>query len=218
MFITPIDLDINQRLFLERTALFQSHKQFYDNILSLIPEDKRDQIKNILSNIFPKFSAIYYGDAKYTNIPHSEPEDRRRFRICYAEMFPRYFRFAIPEGDISDAEMRHILDLAKDYKAFGKRLVELANQKTPDGTTRVRIFLKRFLDYIDKVPQNDIPSIVQTLFNVGDELLRPEDELPTLFYDRNGFLIEDAITRLLYKYDGQDKLKIRYEILMQANF
>lgn len=182
-----------------------------------ISEDKIDQVKNILSNIFPKFSAIYYsGSANYTNIPYPEPEDRKHFRVCNAEMFLRYFRFAIPEGDISDAEMRHILDLAKDHNAFGGRLVELANQKTPDGTTRARVFLKRFWDYIDKVPQGDIPSIVQTLVNASDELLKPEDEVSILTDVGNGFLIEQAISRLLYKYDDQDKLNKRYEILKQA--
>ncbi len=80
----------------------------------------------------------------------------------------------------------------------------------------MRIFLKRFWDYIDEVPQSDIPSIVQALFNVSDELLKPEDEFSILVDVRNELLIEEAISKLLYKYNGQDKLKIRFEILKLA--
>lgn len=213
MFISSND--VNQRLIENSDAAIKDHKKFYEMILSQTAEKNKNQIETILSNLFPKFSAIQKATNR-VDLPYVESECRKHLRICSAEMFYRYFRLTISEGDLSDAEIRLVLDLAKNCNAFGNRLIELANQKTPDGTTRVRIFLIRFEDYMDIVPQSSIPSIVQALCNIGDELCRPEDNLPILFNIRNGFLIEHIILRLLYNCNSHDKLKIRYEILMKA--
>lgn len=213
MFITATD--VNQRLFDNLPSEFEAYKKFHAEALSMVPEEKRDQIKSILSYLFPKFAALQ-STASRIDIPYVESGCRKLFRICSAEIFHRYFRLAISEGDISDTEFRFIFGLAEDCDTFGNRLVELANQKTPDGTTRVRIFLRRFDDYIEKIPKSNFSSIVQALCNIGDELCRPEDKLTIIFGIRNGFLIEDAIIKILYKYNDENKLKIRYEILLKA--
>jgi len=213
MFITATD--VNRRLFDNSPSAIEAYKKFHAEALSIVPESDRRQIKSILSYIFPKFAALQSA-ANRIEIPYVESGCRKHFRICSAEIFHRYFRLAISEGDISDEEFRFIFGLAKDGEAFGDRLVELANQKTPDGTTRARIFLRRFDDYIEKVPKSNISSIVQVLCNIGDELCRPEDDLPILFGIRNGFLIEDGIIKLLYTCDDENKLKIRYKILSKA--
>jgi predicted KAP-like P-loop ATPase len=213
MFITSTD--VNERLFDKSTSAIEAYKKFHADALLMVQEENRGQIKKVLSYIFPKFAALQ-STASIIDIPWVEAGCRRYFRICSAEMFHRYFRLAISEGDISDTEFRFLLGLGKDCDAFGNRLVELADQKTPDGTTRARIFLRRFDDYIETIPKSDVPSIVQALCNVGDDLCRPEDELPGILRIRNGFLIENAIIQLLYIYNDENKLKIRYEILLKA--
>jgi predicted KAP-like P-loop ATPase len=213
MFITTADFD--QRLFDNSPSAIEAYKKFHEQALLMVSEENKSQIKSLLSYIFPKYAAIQSA-ANRIDIPYVESGCRKHFRICSAEIFPRYFQLAISKGDISDAEFRLILELAKNRDEFGRRLVDLANQETSDGTTRARIFLRRFDDYIGTIPKDNVPIIVQTLCNIGDELCRPEDQMPITLGIRNGFLIEAAIIKLLYKYDDEYGLKIRYETLLKA--
>lgn len=78
--------------------------------------------------------------------------------------------------------MKAILALTKDAKAFGQTLVAIAMQKLPDGTSQVRAFLERLEDYTaTEIAPDDISSIVQALFDVGDRLLLPSDEPRSIF-------------------------------------
>ncbi|MBC1259379.1 KAP P-loop domain protein, partial (plasmid) [Trichormus variabilis V5] len=89
--------------------------------------------------------------------------------ICSADVFPVYFRLAIPEGNISISEMQAILALANNCQAFGAKLVELSAQMRPDGISRINVFLDRLRDYVDKdIPLNDVEPILQAFFEVGD--------------------------------------------------
>jgi predicted KAP-like P-loop ATPase len=70
-----------------------------------------------------------------------------------------------------------ILSLADNPQAFSTRLLELAAQARPDGFTRLHAFLDRVMDYTGKeIAVESIPSIFLSLFDVGDQFIRPEDE------------------------------------------
>lgn len=120
---------------------------------------------------------------------------------------------AIPEGGLSNAEMKAILDLASNPEAFAARLKDLANQKRPDGTTRVRIFLERFEDYTEnEIHLNSISSIIKVLFDVGDYLLRSEDERRGIYDFGNNIRIGRIIWQLLRRLDEPT----RFEVLKEA--
>jgi predicted KAP-like P-loop ATPase len=102
---------------------------------------------------------------------------RKRLRICSPDIFPIFFHLALPLGDISNAEIMIILSLADNPQEFSARLLELAVQARPDGYTRLHAFLDRVMDYTGKeIPVESIPSIFLSLFDVGDQFIRPEDE------------------------------------------
>ncbi len=190
-------------------------KPLHNFWIAQVQEEDREAVRRLLLRLFPKLQAVwsntYYG-------AESESLWRRQLRICSLEIFPIYFRLALPEGDLSNAEIKAILALASDGKAFGEKLVELANQKRPDGMTQVRIFLERLEDYTEKeIPLNCIPSIVQALFNVGDQLLRSEDENRGMFDFGNEIRIGRVIYKLLRRLDEPARFEVLKEAISNGN-
>ncbi len=179
-----------------------------------LKEGKKEPVKNLLKRIFPKLQAIW-GDGYHQSILHGanwESSWRKQLRVCSLERFPIYFRLALPEGDFSNIEMQSILTLVSDANAFGKKLLELANQIRPDGTTRVRTFLERLEDYTkEDISSESIPSIVQAFFDVGDKLLRPEDQNRGMFDFGNDMRIGRILYQLLSRMNQTDIFKLLKE-------
>jgi predicted KAP-like P-loop ATPase len=124
----------------------------------------------------------------------------------------------LPESELSTTEMKAILANACDAKAFGENLVELANQKLADGTTQVRTFLERLEDYTEnEIPLDCIPSIVQALFDVGDQLLRPEDEPWGMFDFGNDVKIGRIIWQLLRRLKEPARFEVLKQVILNSN-
>jgi len=190
-------------------------KVFHNSWLEGVQEEDRDSVKRLLMRLFPKLEAVwnntFYG-------PELASQWRKQLRICSPDKFPIYFRLAVPEGSISAFETKFILDLAKDPKAFGAKLMELANQKNLNGTTRVRVFLELLYDYAEKeIPSDCIPSVIQALFDVGDQLLRPEDEPRGLLDFGNDVRIGRVIWQLLQRLTEPERFETLREAIAKGN-
>jgi len=109
-------------------------KEFHEKWLEKLPVTERDIVKNLLISIFPKLEIAFEGAGGYG----SDAEWRRQSRICSEDIFPRYFRLAVPKGDISNYEIRATLELAKDSKAFAQKLLQFCHEYPP----RISVFLR----------------------------------------------------------------------------
>lgn len=186
-------------------------KPFHNKWAEQIHKEGKEYIKNLLKRLFPKLEAVF-GGVSYGADWHSTW--RKQLRICSPDIFPVYFRLAVPEGEISHTKMQTILALAKDSEAFSNKLLELCRQHRPDGSTRVSAFLERMEDYTEKdIPEDHIPKILQALFDVGDELLVPEDEGRGLFSWGNDIRIGRIMFQLLKRYKTQDE---RFAVLKEV--
>jgi predicted KAP-like P-loop ATPase len=190
-------------------------KDFHHSWLAQFEDEDKEPVKRLLLQIFPKLEAVWHD----TDSPgQDESIWRKQLRICSLEIFPNYFRLVLTEDEFSDAEIKAILALAKDAKAFGENLVELAHQKRSDGTTQVRAFLERLEDYTEKeIPANCIPSIVKALFDVGEQLLPPEDEPQGMFDFGNDIRIERLISQLLRRLEEQARFETLKEAMSNGN-
>lgn len=149
-------------------------KTFHESWVSQVVEENREAVKVLLAQLFPKLGDMW-GDLGFD--PANEANWRKQLRICSPDIFPIYFHLALPQGDISNAEIMVILSLADNPQAFSARLLELATQGRPDGFTRLHAFLDRVMDYTgEEIAVESIPSIFLSLFDVGDQLIRSEDE------------------------------------------
>ncbi len=190
-------------------------KDFHYSWLAQFEDEDKEPIKRLLLHLFPKLEGVWHN-----TYPPAQDESiwGKQLRICSLDIFPNYFRLVLTQDEFSDAEIKTIFALAKDAKAFGKNLVELTNQKRSDGTTQVRALLERLEDYPEQeIPTNCIPSIVKALFDVGDQLLPPEDEPQGIFDFGNDIRIERLISQLLHRIDEQARFETLKEAISNGN-
>ena len=149
-------------------------KAFHDTWIEQIDAPRRAVIRRLLIRLFPRLAGVW-GNTTYT----SEWTDRwrRERRIASPDVFPIFFGFTVPEGGVGRVEMAALITLAQNEAAFAHRLLELAQQRRPEGGTRVAILLDRLLDHADDAAVKPVaPNIIRALLRIGDKLLRAEDE------------------------------------------
>jgi len=144
----------------------EQERKLCNEILNLAPEDIRENIKELLTRLFPKLESIWENtnyDSNWLGIW------RRDCRICSPDIFDIYFRLTIPKGELSQREIQAILSLANDPNSFADALLRL----NEDG--RIIRFLERLEDYTrDYIPEENIETIISVLMDIGD--LFPEGE------------------------------------------
>ncbi|WP_246275595.1 KAP family NTPase [Brasilonema bromeliae] len=182
-------------------------KNFHNSWLAQLQDKDKQPVKNLLKIIFPKLQAVW-GKRCYDE--QQELKWRSQQRVCCSEIFPIYFRLTLSEDDLSNTQIQAILASACDPKLFGKKLIELSEQIRPDSTTQVRAFLEKLEDStLNEIPTDCIASIVQALFDVGEELLRSDDEPHTTMFDfGNEIRIHRIILRLLCRLDEAARFEV----------
>lgn len=187
-------------------------KAFHDEWLKNVPEEEKEILTDFLMRIFPRLEAVF---KNHHYASEYLLEWRKQLRICSPDRFQIYFRFTLPEGKISNAEMKSILALAGDVEVFAGKLIQFSHQKRPDdGSTKVSEVLERLLDYAKKdIPYEHIDSILKALFKVGDKLLLKEDEGKGLWGFGNDVRIGWIFFELLQRLKSQEE---RYELLKEV--
>lgn len=186
----------------------EEFKNFHNTWSTQLQDEDKEPVKKLLMHLFPKLEVVWGN----TEEGKQESKWREQLRICCPEIFPTYFRLVLSEGELFNTQIKTILPLACDTKALGENLVELANQIRPDGTTQVRAFLES-LDYdSEEIPTDCIGSIVFALFDVGEQLLRPEDQPHTMFDVGNEIIISRIISNQLRRLDEP----ARFDVLKTA--
>jgi predicted KAP-like P-loop ATPase len=185
-------------------------RTFQESWVTQIAEENREAVRGLLSQLFPKLGEMW-GDLGFE--PPNESTWRKQLRICSPDIFPIFFHLALPLGDISNAEIMVILSLADHPQEFSARLLELAAQARPDGFTRLHAFLDRVMDYTgEEIPVESIPSIFLSLFDVGDQFIRPEDEGSGKLPIGNDQRLSQIILQLLRRLPWDS----RFDALRQA--
>jgi predicted KAP-like P-loop ATPase len=185
-------------------------RTFHLSWFSNIPEEDREAVKGLLSELFPKLQSVWE-DMSFT--PSMEATWRKQLRICSPDIFPIFFHLALPHGNIAHAEIKAIISQAGDPQAFSSRLLDLAGQPRLDGHTRLYGFLDRLLDYTEKeIPLESIPSILLSLMDVGDQLMCPEDQGSGKLHIGNDQRVIQIIWELLRRLPDE----IRFDCLRQA--
>ena len=200
--------EVDNKDFLAPTV--EQLKSLHNSWMVEIQDQDKEPVKRLLLHLFPKLAAVWGNSYSTTQ---QKTIWRSQLRVCSLEIFPLYFRLVLPEGELPNTEFNALLALNQEPKAFGESLVKLANQKYHNSTNQISTFLERLEDYTEKdIPLNHIPSIVQAFFDVGDQLLRPEDETSGMFDLGNNIRIERLISQLLCRLDEP----ARFEVLKQA--
>jgi len=136
--------------------------------LELVPESQRDYVKELISRIFPQLEGVFRsGYSSYAS--EWVAEWNRNLHICSSEFFDAYFTL-IPGGDeseVSQFEMELILNVIGDQEQFERIILEFMSKG------KIRKVLGRLQDYTSdesRIPKSAWSSVVQTLFNISDDL------------------------------------------------
>ncbi|GAB1539221.1 KAP family P-loop domain protein [Scytonema sp. NUACC21] len=197
----------NKNAFLEeRNYSLEELKNFHNFWMAQLPDEDKQPVQKLLMYLFPKLEMIW-GNSK--SIEKQIVDFQKQLRVCCQEIFPIYFRLNFLEADLSNTQIKAVLSSACHAKFFGEKLIELTRQKRYDGTTLVREFLERLENYAEKViPTHCISVIVEALFDVGEQLLCPEDQPNTIFDFGNEVRIHRLISQLLCRLDEPTRFEL----------
>lgn len=148
----------------------RTKEAFHTGWAQALPDQVQESSKALIERLFPKTGRMGYGSDWLG-------EWRRNLRACHPDVFPIYFRLTVPPGAIRRSEMMALLNLAGSPADFGKALVQAKDERRPDGTSKARALLERLIDHVEKdIPDENIPAVIQALFDAGDALIDPADE------------------------------------------
>ncbi len=167
-------------------------KAMHDQLFEAVPEKDRDGLNKLMNRLFPRFAGAY-GGTYYA--PNYLQIWQKQLRVCSPDHFAIYFRFSISPDSVSNAEMNVLLKSTSSLDEFSAALIEYSNQHRRDGSTRLRTILDRLESYTQDISIDNIPIMVNSFFNIGDKLLKKEDE-PKGFSD---FDTEMHIGRIIYQ-------------------
>ena len=164
-------------------------RKFITSIVEKLPENRREQVRDVLKELFPQ---VDWALRNYGYGSGFEDGWFRDLRVCHPDVFDRYFHFAVPEGDISQAELDLILSLTGDRN----RLV--AEFKSLTQRNLLEVVLDRLEAYKDKINLENARAFVTAIFDIGDDLS----------IGRGGFFdVEPDMhaTRIIHWYLKQEK-------------
>ncbi|GHC11985.1 KAP family P-loop NTPase fold protein [Cerasicoccus arenae] len=93
----------------------EEQKTFVEELLKLRRASDETQLYAILGELFPLLAQSWGGQGYSGGFMM---QWRRELRVCVPEHFDRYFRYALSAQEVSEAEIRQILDRTKDRDQF----------------------------------------------------------------------------------------------------
>ncbi|MEH2039175.1 KAP family NTPase [Nostoc sp.] len=182
--------------------------------IAQLPVEDKQPVKNLLMHLFPKLKSIF----DYTYLPKKqELEWREQLRVCSLEIFPIYFRLSLSAVELSNNQIKAIFGLVRDVDKFRNHLIELAKQKLPNGTTQARVFIEQLENCTEEeIPVNYIPSVVEALFDVSEELVSQDHESKGILDFGNEVIISRCISRLLYQIDEISRFELLKKVILQG--
>lgn len=176
---------------------------FHNAWVQAVPDELQSGTKELMQFLFPKLESVW-SNMHYS--ANSAMQWRRELRVCSPEVFPAYFRLSLPEGALRRTELDHFLTLSGDTKVFGKFILDAARIKRADGLSKARALLERLMDHVEKdIKDEHIPIIVNTLLDIGDELLQENDSPPGAFDFGNVSRVNRVIYHLLKRVEKESR-------------
>lgn len=137
-------------------------KTLIDDSLSTTASSNKEDIKELLKNIFPKLQAVY-GKMHYSGDSHKIWNDDQR--ICSKNYFPRYFGYSVSPSDVSDVAVTQVLqDINNWDESYNHQTNPLKDFITTKNAEKVIQKLRSQIDLNNGKYQPLIISIAQ----VGD--------------------------------------------------
>jgi len=135
-----------------------------DGILEKADAANRDQVRDILKEMFPLTQVLFGGRSYGGGVDEEWYRDRR---VCHTDVFDRYFLLRVAEGDVSHGDIKRLLDAADDKEHL------LAELRALNGRGLLATMLNRLEAYKQRVPLESATPFIAAFLDLGDEI--PDD-------------------------------------------
>jgi hypothetical protein len=158
----------------------ETRKQRVQEILSLSSEGNRDSIRNILGVMFPPSNL-----GEGFRIQGRDAEDRwfQQLRVCSYQTFDRYFQFATPEGDVSQADIENLIACMGDLAKLDRIFLRLNERGL------LEVMLTRIASLETSVPLDHAATLLAGLYQIKFEKREyglfetsPKDRIASITY------------------------------------
>ena len=208
----------------KKKALNQQATMFCEDFFALSPKERGKIAKRVLAGIFPFWNDQFsppegqlppilqefpnFIPASASIVPGGSPRQGKLAR--HPDIFNRYFDLSLSLGDISESDIRQMIDSARDPEKFADILMALAKEQVPGADfSRLQLFLKHLWECCHhKDILLFVDGILWAFLLVGD---RPEVVgKSTLFVNYN---MQDIAYQLLQGTPNEER---RFLICMYA--
>jgi hypothetical protein len=180
----------------------EDDKQRIEHLLSLASEANRDSVRQLLAEIFPPSNL-----RKGLRIQGGDVESRwfQQLRVCSYQTFDRYFQFATPVGDVSQADIDDMIAHMGDTAALRRIFDRLAELDLID------VMLSRVASLQETLPLGHAATFLSALYEITFPVRRH-----SLFETS----ARDRVRSITYWYLGRvsepDRLKVMTDALQST--
>jgi KAP family P-loop domain len=145
----------------------EATRRFHDDWVAALDPAVRIGVATLVLRLFPAVP-----DLQAPVIQRDAPGvgARQELRVAAPELFPAYFRFAMPATTMSKAEVDHLLSEGGSREGFAMALRRLEEERDPAGAPRALEFLDRLVDRIPDLDERHLAAAVGGLLDAGDAL------------------------------------------------
>ncbi len=169
--------DVYRELPSLKDVLLTEHSTFSDDD----PDDKEERervnalvgrtaverqagLREVLQELFPAAVWVLVENNSISN-PRAMRNALRTLRVCHRDNFDRYFQLAVPQRDLSQAELSQVL-------ASGNKLEELgAHLRGWLERDLLEVGLNRLAVAMERQEQNHVPQLITALLDVDCDLV-----------------------------------------------
>lgn len=145
-------------------------------------EDKKEIVGDLIKQLFPTIQWAlggtgYSGDSTKIWL--------REMRICHPSNFDKYFQFTIPKGELSNSDLREMLNLTSDAEKFASFVMSLQESEIITNA------LAQFESFTDQVPLQNRYPYVKGLLDIGDKV--DHESLGFTMFSANTYVVRLAV-------------------------
>lgn len=184
------------------------HKQNHDSTTALIngiidkaSHNKRDSVKEIVKQLFPTIEWAL-GGTHYSS--EFSSTWLKEMRVCHPANFDKYFQFSIPSGELSNSDLREMLDLTSDSEKLSAFILSLKERGI------LKNALSQFESFTDEIPLENGKTYIKAIMDIGDKI--DHESAGFTFFSSN----THAVRLVIWFLRRIDDLKERGELLLNC--
>lgn len=175
-------------------------------VLDKASDGRRDSVKEILKQLFPSIEwalggVHYSGDFAGGWL--------KEMRICHPSVFDKYFQFSIPNGELSNSELREMLDLTDDSEKFSEFILSLQARGI------LRNALSQFESFVAEVPLENGRPFIKGILDIGDKI--DSESIGFTFFNSNTHAVRLVVWFLRRIEDLEERGSVLLDCFKASN-